>query len=198
MNWSALTKKQKHMAVVTVVLAVVQVFLLAHFLGWTKPSSARGGSAKEELLDLDQKIEDARGFLKREKTIASELEKTIQALDKLTVHAPTISDRYAWAYEYVSRCAAQSRIELDSLEEVLYLSTKKNAVSEPYEISISSQCGYNNLVEFLWRIETGNPLLRIREIKISAVPDTPQFHRVNVKMQWPASIRIEGKEEKQR
>lgn len=192
MNWSALTKKQQQMAVVTVVLAVVQIVLMAHFLGWTKPASARGGSVKKELLELQQKIEDARAILRREQSIRSNLDQSVAKMEALTVYAPTFSDRYAWSYEYVSRCAKQARVELDSLEEVLYRGAdKKNPDEMPYEISVSTRCDYNSLVELLWRLEKDNPLLRIKGVTVSAERDTPQSHQVQIVIQWPASVKIE-------
>jgi hypothetical protein len=204
MEWSALTKKQQQMAVSTAALAVVQIVLMAHFLGWTKPASARGGSAKKELLELVKKIEDARAVLKREGSIRQELVQSVQRLEVLTVHTPTLSDRYAWAYEYVSRCATQSRVELDNLEEIFLMTSdkkdskkdskkddKKKVVEPPYEISVSTRCGYNSLVEFLWRLEKDNPLLRIKEVTVSSMRDLPQSQQVRVTMQWPASVKME-------
>jgi len=213
MNWSVLTKKQKKMVIATIVVAIVQVVLLVHFLGLTKPEAARGGSAKNELIKFEQKLESARAIVKQEADIRLELAQSIKELEALAVYAPKSSDRYAWAYEYVSRCSTQARVEVDSLEEVSYLvvdkkdagkkvadkkdAGKKDAVktdvaAPPYEIVVSTRCGYNNLVEFLWRMEKDNPLLRIKGVTISARPDQPLAHQVRIVMQWPASIKIEG------
>ncbi len=202
MNWSVLTKKQKQMVVTTIILAVVQVVLLVHFLGLTKPDAVRGGSVKKELINFEQKLESARAIVKQEAEIRSELDQSIKELEALAVHAPTFSDRYAWAYEYVSRCSTQARVEVDSLEEVSYLvadkkdTGKKEAVkmgvaASPYEIVVSTRCGYNNLVEFLWRLEKDNPLLRIKGVTISARPGQPLAHQVRIVMQWPAAVKIE-------
>lgn len=192
MNWSALTKKQQKMVVATVVLAVAQIVLMVHFLGLTKPASMRGGSAKKELLELEQKIEDAREILRQEEPIRRNLGQSVAKLEALTAHAPTLSDRYAWSYECISRCAKQARIELDSLEEVPFLTdAKKNPADLPYEISVSTRCGYNSLVEFLWRLEKDNPLLRIKEVTVSTERDNPQLHQVRILIQWPSSVKIE-------
>lgn len=192
MNWAALTKKQQQMVIMTVVLAIAQIGLMAHFLGWTKPASARGGSAKKELTELQQKIEDARAVLRQESAIRNGLSSSVTKLEELTVHAPTLSDRYAWSYEYVSRCAKLARVELDSLEEVSFLGdNKKKPEDLPYEIKISTRCGYNNLVQLLWRLEKDNPLLRIKGVTISAERDNPQMHKVEIVMQWPSSVKIE-------
>jgi hypothetical protein len=192
MNWSVLTKKQQQMVILTVVLAVAQIGLMAHFLGFTKPAASRGGSAKKELLELQQKIEDARTVLLQERAIHTGLTESVTKLEDLMVHAPTLSDRYAWSYEYVSRCAKLARVELDSLEEVQYLQDNKQKSGDaPYEIMVSTRCGYNNLVEFLWRLEKDNPLLRINEVEVSSIPDQNLSHQVQVKIQWPSSVKIE-------
>lgn len=194
-DWSALTKKQQKMVIATIVLALVQIVLMAHFLGWTKPAAARGGSAKKELLELEEKLDSARTILKHEEAIRRELSQSVEKLEALTVHAPAFSDRYAWAYEYVSRCATQARVELDSLEEVSFMGDdKKDAAARPYEISVSTRCGYNSLVELIWRLEKDNPLLRIKEVTVAAMPDLPQSHQVRITMQWPASVKIEKEE----
>ena len=191
MNWSALTKKQQQMVIATVVLAVVQIILMVHFLGWTKPAAARGGAAKKELLDLERKLNDARAILKQDETISRELAQSVEKLEALTVHTPALSDRYAWAYEYVSRCATLAKVDLDSLEEIMFMGDDKKDVARPYEISVSTRCGYNSLIELLWRLEKGNPLLRIKEVTVSALPDQPKSHQVRVVMQWPATVKIE-------
>ncbi len=192
MNWSALTKKQQQMAIATVVLAVVQIVLMVHFLGWTKPAASRGGEAKKELVDLEQKLEEARMILGREAAIRRDLAQSIEKLEALTVHAPTLSDRYAWAYEYVSRCATLARVDLDSVEEVFYVGDDKKSPSDvPYELNVSTRCGYNNLVELLWRLEKNNPLLRIKEVTISSIPDQNLSHQVRIVIQWPSLVKIE-------
>lgn len=192
MNWSSFTKRQQQMVIATVLIAVVQVVLMVHFLGWTKPASERGGAARKELVELQQKINDDRALLQRADAVRSELNQTVEKLGALTIYAPAASDRYAWTYEYVSRCATQSRIELDNLEEIFFMGDEKKAAARPYEISVSSRCGYNSLVEFIWRLEKGNPLLRIKDVTVSSMAGQPQIHQVRIVMQWPASVKIEG------
>jgi hypothetical protein len=85
-----------------------------------------------------------------------------------------------------------SRVELDSLEEVFFTGgDAKKTTDLPYEISISTRCGYNNLVEFLWRLEKDNPLLRVKEVTVSALRDQNLSHQVRIIIQWPASVKIE-------
>jgi hypothetical protein len=189
MNWASFTRKQKQMVIGTIVLSVAQVILMAHFLGWTKPAAARGGEAKKELIELETKLDDAHTILKRDESIRKELSQGVERLDALAAYLPALSDRYAWAYEYVSRCATQSKVSLDSLEEVPVAEAGKN--NSVYEIKASTRCGYNNLVEILWRLEKDNPLLRISQVAIASVDNMPESHRVSIFIQWPSSLKIE-------
>ncbi len=191
MNWSALTKKQQQMAVGTVVLAVVQIVLLVNFLGG-RDFSKSGGGSKQELAELQEKLLDARQVIKRGSLVMETLDQSMTELDKLSVYTPTMSDRYAWAYEYVSVRAVAAGVELNSLEEVEYLGADKiDPADQAYEISIATECGYNQLVEFLWRIEKDNPLLRVKDVSISRLPDSLEHHNIRVVLQWPASLKIE-------
>jgi hypothetical protein len=192
MNWSALTGKQKQMVVATVVLAVAQVFILVHFLSGRDSSGSAGQSPKEELAALEEKLEEARMVIVRSDMVRETLQETVEKLDVLSVHTPTVSDRYAWAYEYISLRSVKAGVELDSLEEIAYVGDDgKKPEDLNYEISLTTRCGYNELVEFLWRIEQGNPLVRVKDVDVSIFTDTPEQHRVKVVLQWPSALQIE-------
>lgn len=191
MNWSALTKKQQYMVIATVVIAVAQILILIHFLGG-RNSSAEAQSSKKELEELLDKVDTAKLMIKKSAMNKSALDETIEKLEGLSVHIPTDSDRYAWAYEYISRRAGKAGVALDSLEEIAYTTAKEeDSVALPYEIGLSTQCGYNQLVEFLWLIENDNPLLRIKEVDITTFPDSSEQHQVRLVLQWPATPNIE-------
>jgi SepF-like predicted cell division protein (DUF552 family) len=192
MNWSALTKKQQGMVIATIVLAVAQVLILVHFLGGQSSPDSNAKVSEEELSKLEEKVNDARLVLARSKTIDATLAETIEKLEELSAYVPNSSDRYAWAYEYISRRAVKTGVELDRVEEIAYVGDdEKDVEKQVYEISLSTQCGYNQLVEFLWRIEQGNPLVRIKDVDISRSPDGPDQQQVHVVLQWPATLVIE-------
>lgn len=192
MNWSALTKKQQQMVVVTVILAVAQVFILIHFLSGRESSGSDGQSPKEELAALEEKLDDARMVIVRAEIVKNTLKETVEKLDALKVHTPTVSDRYAWAYEYISLRAVKAGVELDSLEENIFAANEgQTSGNQNYEISVRSQCGYNQLVEFLWRIEQGNPLVRVKSVDINMLLESAEKHQVKVVLQWPSLLQIE-------
>lgn len=192
MNWSALTKKQQGMVIATIVLAVAQVLILVHFLSGQSSPDSGAKVSEEELSKLEDKVNAARMVLARSKTIDATLDETVEKLEELSAHVPNSSDRYAWAYEYISRRAVKTGVELDRVEEIAYVGDdEKDVEKQVYEISLSTQCGYNQLVEFLWRIEQGNPLVRIKDVDISRSPDGPDQQQVHVVLQWPATLNIE-------
>ena len=193
MNWSALTKKQQGMVIGTVVLAVTQIFVLVYFLGGKKSSASDEAASSMKLEQLQENLDQARLVLAKSDMIQTTLDETVAKLEELSAYSPTVSDRYAWAYEYVSLRAAKSGVELDSLEEVVSKAEGEDASTPApaYEIRLSTKCGYNQLVEFLWRIEVGNPLVRVKNVDILNAPETPDRHLVRVLLQWPSSIQIE-------
>lgn len=164
-----------------VILAVVQIILIAHFIRWIKSASTSG----KELTEVKRKISDARSMIQQEAFIRHNFSRSIAELELLAEYAPSRSDRYAWAYEYVSYCAAQSQIVLDNLEEVTpHSADKQQAGNQPYEIRVFTRCSYDDLIEFLWRIEKDNPLLRIKKVMISSALGTSQTHRIQILIQW--------------
>ncbi len=191
MNWGALTDKQQKIVYGVGALAVVQIVVLGFFLLKSPGNSA--GNAREELRELQQKITEAKDIIQRGSLIEDELLTSRTQLEKMSVFAPTVFDRYAWAYEYVSRRAAEAGIEIDGLEELGNQSAKaeENEGSRPYEISISTHCGYNEMVRFLWHLEGKNPLIVVKELSIHASTEDPWSHNVRIVLQWPPPFKIE-------
>lgn len=138
---------------------------------------------KERLATLEREVMAARSLVGQAESIFEDLERSVMRLEEFEVYIPP-SDRYAWAYEYVTRCAVQSRVTIDFFEEVqLDAAQGGDILGIPYEIRISTRCGYRDLINFLWRMEKGNPLLRISRVMISS-EDDPMVHRVQVHVQW--------------
>jgi len=192
MNWSALTKKQQYMVIGTVVLAVAQIFVFVYLMRGDDSADSEQASSNMELEQLEEKLEQARLVLAKSEMIQTTLDETVAKLEEMSVHTPSTADRYAWAYEYISLRAVKTGVELDSLEEIRYeRDDESDSAEQAYEIRFSTQCGYNQLVELLWRIEIGNPLVRVKDVDISTFPDSPELHQVNVVLQWPSLLKIE-------
>jgi hypothetical protein len=197
MNWSVLTKKQQVMVIGTVVAAVAQIVILIYFMGGQDSGDSSAKSSKLELAQLEEKLDQARLVLAKSAMIQTALDETVTKLDELSVHTPSSADRYAWAYEYVSLRAAKSGVELDSLEEIISKAGGEDVPpsAQAYEIRLSTQCGYNQLVEFLWQVENDNPLVRVKNVDITAAPESLDRHKIRVSLQWPAGLKVERESE---
>jgi hypothetical protein len=192
MNWSALTKKQKQMVFVTIILAIAQIFILIHFLTGRNAPESGSLSPKEELAELQDKIENAYLMINKSQDNRRALKETIQKLRALNVYMPSASDRYQWVKEYILPCAEEAGVKLEAIIPVVDLSSDKNAnKADAYEVRLETQCGYNQLVKLLWYIEQGNQLVRVKSVDVTSLPATPYQHKIQVILQWPASLVIE-------
>ena len=192
MTWHALTKKQQQIVAGVGVLVVLQIIALGYFMLKTPGNSAT--SAREELHELQRKIGEAKDILQRRTLVADNLALSCTQLEELSVFTPTVFDRYAWAYEYISRRASDAGIDIDGLEEMGNQSASAQGENEqpnPYEISISTHCGYNELVKFLWHLEGKNPLIVVKELMVNASTEDPWNHTVRIVVQWPPPFEIE-------
>lgn len=192
MNWAAFTAKQKKMMIGAAVLVVVQIGLMAYALGWMKPAAQRGGAVRSETDGLHRKIDEAQMVLRGEQSVREQLAETVQRMEELKRDVPASADRYAWAYEYISRRAADAGVTLDNVEDLAFRGgTRGREAPKHYEVSVTARCGYSRLVDFLWRIERDNRLLSIRSITVSASAGDPLHHQVRFVVQWPSELVIE-------
>ncbi len=186
LNWSALTKKQQQIAIGVTVLALLQVVVLGYFM--LKNPGTSAGNAREELRELQLQLSDAKDIILRKVRVEKDLQESVQSLEEMAAYAPVVFDRYAWAYEYVSRRSAQAGVMIDGLQEEM---SANDGADAPYEVSISTRCGYNELVRFLWYLEEGNPLIVIKELTLDRSPDDPEQQSVRIVVQWPPPFNIE-------
>ena len=195
LNWSALTKKQQQIAIGVTVLAVLQVVLLGYFM--LKNPGKSAGNARKELQELQFQLSEAKDIILRKALVEKELQNSVQNLEAMAVYAPAVFDRYAWAYEYVSRRSALAGVMIDGLQEEITETgdAEEGEGAAPYEVSISTRCGYNELVRFLWYLEAGNPLIVIKELTLDRSPDDPEKHSVRIVVQWPPPFKIEKADE---
>lgn len=185
----SLTQKQERLIILAVILLGVQIFLIVRFSGWFGVAAEHRAAEKNELAALKQELNEARATVRQEAAIWNSLSQSAAALDMLAPYVPAPADRYAWAYEYISHRASLAQITLNTLEEVLPdAETESVQERRSFDIRLSTRCGYNNLVEFLWRLEQDNPLLRIKTVNVSTVPGLSQDPRVQVIVQWLTSL----------
>ncbi len=192
LNWSALTKKQQQVVLGVTVLAVLQVVLLGYFM--LKNPGKSAGKAREELSELQLQLSEAKDIILRKALVEKELQNSVEDLEAMAAYAPAVFDRYAWAYEYISHRSALAGVMIDGLQEEMSVEPDSEETL-PYEVSVSTRCGYNELVRFLWYLEAGNPLIVIKELIIDQSMDDSEKHSVRIVVQWPPPFNIEKPEE---
>jgi hypothetical protein len=175
--------------IAAVILILVQLFLIIRFSGWVGPASVRRRAAEKELAGLQRQLAADRALLGQAASIWQSLDQSAAKLQAIEKYAPSPTDRYAWAYEYISHRAAQAQISLNTLEEIPPAPDNDSSSAErSFDIRIATRCDYNSLVEFLWRLEKDNPLLRIKTVTIGTVPGTRQAPHVQAVIQWLTSL----------
>jgi len=192
LSWSALTKKQQQVVLGVTVLAVLQVILLGYFM--LKNPGKSAGKAREELTELQLHLSDAKNIILRKALVEKDLQRSVEELEAMAAYAPAVFDRYAWAYEYISHRSALAGVMIDGLQEEMSVQPDGEE-TQPYEVSVSTRCGYNELVRFLWYLEVGNPLIVIKELIIDQSMDDTEKHSVRIVVQWPPPFNIEKPEE---
>jgi len=180
-NSSALTKQQTKIAIAWVALSVFAL---------QAPGKSSAG-LREELLNVEAQISKGVYILSKKDVLDKEYKDSLRSLEKMGIYIPDSSDRYAWAYEYISHCSKQAGVMIDGIQEELpTAASKADNVPLPYEMKITLMCGYNELVCFLWHLETGNPLILVKEFTINHLPDDPDQQRVRIVIQWPPAFKI--------
>ena len=195
LNWSALTKQQQKIVIIITVLAVLQVLILGYFM--LKNPGESAGAARKELRELQTQLSAAKDIISRKALVEKELQDSVDDLEAMAAYAPAVFDRYAWAYEYVSRRSSLAGVMIDGLQEEMPARSASGDDEEavPYEVSIATRCGFNELVRFLWYLEAGNPLIVVKELTIDQSPDDSNLHSVRIVVQWPPAFKIEKEEE---
>lgn len=184
-----LSDQNRRNAVIASALVLSQVALIFCVVRWLAPDSAYNRN-RRDLAAIKRAVQDDRALIGREEALLKDLGQSELVLGSVIQYAPAKSDRYAWAYEYVSRRASQAGLTLNTVEEVLPDSKDTGGDVRPFELCLFTRCGYNNLVEFLWRLEKDNLLLRIKKVSIDTVPGITVSPTVQVSVQWLTSLEV--------
>jgi uncharacterized membrane protein YccC len=165
-----------------IVLIALPALSVRNWLNHSKP-------LKQELRQLEEQTETARELLSRQIILQRNLNRSIDALQSLTPQIPPRNDEYAWAYETLSRCARQAQLLINSCEEAAPHSPGDD---RPYEVLLTAEGGNRQLTAFFQALEKENPLLRIKTLSITSPIGTEDFRQIQIRIQWPSPITIEG------
>ncbi len=190
MSFMNLSKEQKKYLVLGAIVVTVLAVLVAFGI---KVSLSSISEAKLELQGLVEKIEKGEKYLTKSRQEESEFSSTIAELTAHLENIPPDRNYYSWATEIIYAEGRLVRFEIDAIDEVSIAAKKGNSKEldqvklESYSLRITAHGGYENVKQFLQRIATNYPLVRVTGIEISTGAQ-PDVHDVQLFIEWPFNL----------
>lgn len=198
MDLKNLTKEQKQLVILGVIVLAAIIYLSMSLLGGKGKEQKEDGEVNPEatLSELRDKIANVRLQLADKTQIREQMKRMDAELEEYSRHLPDSTDRYAWAYENILSYSSRAGVEIDTIEKLEHELTKDKSRLDRYSIRMSFFCGYNRVVKLLRLMEEDNPLLKIRSFTLKNRPDHPMEHAVEIVIAWPV-VREETSNEKE-
>ena len=190
MSLADLTKEQKQYLGLGGLGAVVLVVLAVMGIRFSLSSIA---AAKLELADLTEKIERADKALIRQDQTSEDFDRTAAILKAHLENAPPKKNYYSWATEIVYSKGRDSGMQIQSVDEVVATGRAKKAEDgaglnfEAYSLRVAARGDYEQIKEFILKVEEDHPLVRFTGLEISAGTD-PGGHSIQLFLQWPSNL----------
>ncbi|HEY8240613.1 MAG TPA: GspMb/PilO family protein [Kiritimatiellia bacterium] len=191
-NWQELTKEQKQVAVMSVVLGVIVIFLAVQF--GLLPFLANKARMTEEFVALDAKLALATQAVKDEGVLRDTLvDKTRMLEQAYRDYIPAPENPLSWATKKIYGEARAIGVDIESVSELdsgdtgqwAGKDTEKRAF-KPYAVRISLQCSFAQLVRLLRVLEERNPHMFVTDITIDANAGNVSKHIVSLVVEWPS------------
>jgi len=154
---------------------------------------------KEELADLNQKIERANKVIDRKEELRAVLQAKTETLD--AIHArmiPPSNNTFVWATEQLATYCRQNGVEIEAINEVAVSTPSwdkppeagkpppaKRRYFAPYQVKIDFNCAYHQLKNLLKTIEADNRFASVASLSVAANDATPEKHRISMILEWP-------------
>ncbi|MDF7823650.1 hypothetical protein P4B35_06455, partial [Pontiellaceae bacterium B12227] len=186
MNLSELTKEQKQYIVLGGIVLGAVIFGIV----WgVKFSLSTIDGAKEELADLNGKIDRAEKSLSKSFKTKGDFEQSIVQLEEYLTYVTPGQNYYSWATEIVYSKGRKVGLEIESVDEVGMSTSGKGVPGNPeyletYSLRITARGGFRQTKAFLREIEENHPLVRFSGLEIGKGMK-PEVHEIQLFVQWP-------------
>jgi len=164
-------------------------------------------ASKQELRSSLQtkkaKLEKAERELNFAPKIKTEFDSVTGELDTIIrahVLRPILGSYLVGVSETLEMQARSCNIKLDEVQEIGVREPprtgKKATVArafKAYAVQVSVKASYEQTAAFLRKLEDMNPYLCVSDVRITGQPDSPETHRVTLRIEWP--IEVEGGKE---
>jgi len=149
---------------------------------------------REDIEEYRTRVEKARRELRASKQIQAEFDAVsgkLKAIAEDYLLHPILGSYLVGVSEALDPQARESGFTIEDLQErgiqALRLRAKEASgrAYNAYSVQIVGQGSYDEIAAFLKSLEGRNPYVCVTELKISEQPDTPERHRVTLRIEWP-------------
>lgn len=179
------------MGVIVLIIVLVQLVVI--------PILDSRHKLSEDLAEYQARVKKARNELKASKQIQAEFDAVSGKLraiaDNYLLH-PILGSYLVGVSEALDPQARDTGFTIEDLQErgiqALRLRAKETSVRayNAYSVQLVGQGSYDEIVAFLKSLEDRNPYVCITELKVSGQPDTPERHRVALRIEWPIEAEV--------
>jgi hypothetical protein len=190
-KWQDLTKEQKQVAVMSVVLGGIVIFLVIQF--GLSPFLANKARMTEEFERLDAQLKVATQSVKDEAQLRESLvDKTRMLEQAYRDYIPALENPLSWATKKIYGEARVVGVDIESVSELdsgdstwTGKETEKRAF-KPYAVRIVLRCSFAQLIRLLRALEQNNPHMFVTDIAIDGDPSEVTRHSVAFVVEWPS------------
>ena len=174
------------MGVIVLIIVLVQLVVI--------PILDSRRKLREDLEEYRARVEKARRELKASKQIQLDFDTVagkLRAIAENYLLHPILGSYLVGVTEALDPLARDTAFTIEDIQErgiqALRLRAKETSVRayNAYSIQVVGQGSYDEIVAFLKSLEDRNPYVCITELKVSGQPDTPERHRVTLRIEWP-------------
>ena len=149
---------------------------------------------REDIEEYRSRLEKARRELRASKQIQAEFDTVsgkLKAIAEDYLLHPILGSYLVGVSEALDPQARQSGFTIEDLQErgiqALRLRAKEASgrAYNAYSVQIVGQGSYDEVTAFLKSLEGRNSYVCVTELKVSEQPDTPERHRVTLRIEWP-------------
>ena len=174
------------MGVIVLIIVLVQLVVI--------PILDSRHKLHDDLDEYHSRVEKARRELKASTQIQADFNAVtgkLRAIAENYLLHPILGSYLVGVSEALDPQARDTGLTIEDLQErgiqALRLRAKETSARayNAYSVQLVGQGSYDEIVAFLKSLEDRNPYVCITELKMSGQPDTPERHRITLRIEWP-------------
>ncbi len=154
--------------------------------------------AEAEIERLENILRAAQAQIRQSDDLSRELVSRIREVHEMSeqymLH-PRLGNYLLQARDIIQLHGQHSHVLNPRIEEIglVALPARRGSRARDHQVQgfsvrVHATCTYDQLVEWLSRLEAANPLVLIQHLNIAARTESPEQHRVRFEVQWPVWI----------